>query len=211
MNVRDRIVELRRVSARDLAPSPKNWRKHPKPQRDAMRGLLAEIGYAGALLARQTDAGLMLIDGHLRAELTSDQEVPVLILDVDEREADLILATYDPIGAMATANAADLDALLRDVDPGSEALQALLVDVAERSGVVPPAANGSDLALEWAGMPEFVNPQLAARQITISFLDAAAVDAFSACIGQQITAETKSLWFPPRDRGAHTELAYSAS
>ncbi len=76
MHLRDRILELRRVPAKELAPHPKNWRSHPKRQQEALRGVLAEIGYADALLARETPDGLQLIDGHLRAELTPDQAVP---------------------------------------------------------------------------------------------------------------------------------------
>ena len=45
--------------------------------------------------------GLMLIDGHLRAETTPDQVVPVLVLDVNEAEANKLLATLDPLAAMA--------------------------------------------------------------------------------------------------------------
>ena len=44
MQIRDRIVELRRVPARSLIPHPRNWRKHPKAQADALRGVLAEVG-----------------------------------------------------------------------------------------------------------------------------------------------------------------------
>jgi hypothetical protein len=81
IRIRDRIRELRRVRASELVLNPKNWRRHPKAQVDALRGLLAEIGYADALLARElVDGRLMLIDGHLRAETTPDAEVPVLVL-----------------------------------------------------------------------------------------------------------------------------------
>jgi hypothetical protein len=100
--IRDRIVELRRLLARDLVPNPRNWRRHPKAQAAALRGLLAEVGYADALLGRELpDGRVMLIDGHLRAETTPDQAVPVLILDVDEDEANKILATLDPLAGMA--------------------------------------------------------------------------------------------------------------
>ena len=89
MQIRDRIKELRRVKATELRPNPANWRTHPVAQQDALRGVLAEIGYADALLARETDDGeLVLIDGHLRAETTPDVMVPVLVLDVDEAEAE---------------------------------------------------------------------------------------------------------------------------
>src|SRR5208282_2448060 len=96
--IRDRIREFRRVQAKGLLPNPKNWRRHPKAQRDALRGLLNEIGYADALLVRElSDGRLMTIDGHLRAETTPDMEVPVLILDVTAEEADKLLLTLDPL------------------------------------------------------------------------------------------------------------------
>ena len=75
MQIRDRIKELRRVPASELIPNPKNWRTHPVGQQDALRGVLAEVGYADALIARETPEGLMLVDGHLRAETTPDSKV----------------------------------------------------------------------------------------------------------------------------------------
>ncbi len=50
MEIRDRIKGLRRVPASSLRTNPLNWRTHPAAQRDALRGALAEIGYASALL-----------------------------------------------------------------------------------------------------------------------------------------------------------------
>jgi ParB-like chromosome segregation protein Spo0J len=102
MKIRDRIRELRRVQASDLVPHPGNWRVHGKAQTAALKGLLAEIGYADALLARELpDGNLLLIDGHLRRDSTPNQEVPVLILDVTEAEANKILLTLDPLAGMA--------------------------------------------------------------------------------------------------------------
>src|SRR6266404_5576577 len=69
IKIRDRIVELRRVPARELRPNPKNWRSHPAAQQDALKGLLAELGYCDAVIARPLpDGSLQLIDGHLRCE-----------------------------------------------------------------------------------------------------------------------------------------------
>ena len=139
MKIRDRIRELRRVPASELLPNPKNWRTHPKAQQDALRGVLAEVGMADAVLARELpDGSLMLIDGHLRAETAADAKVPVLILDVDGAEADKILATLDPLAAMADSDAAKLDELLRNVDTGSEALQQLIASTASEAGLYQP-------------------------------------------------------------------------
>ena len=76
---RDRVVELRRVRAGELLDHPRNWRTHPKRQREAIRSVLTEIGYADALIAREQDGRLVLIDGHLRRSLHPDQVVPVLV------------------------------------------------------------------------------------------------------------------------------------
>jgi ParB-like chromosome segregation protein Spo0J len=139
VNIRDRIKELRRVPAGDLRPNPKNWRTHPKEQADALRGTLAEIGFAGAVLARELpDGTLELIDGHLRAETAGDAAVPVLVLDVTEAEADKLLATLDPLAAMATVDAGKLEELLATVETDSEALRAMMDGLASEAGITSP-------------------------------------------------------------------------
>jgi DNA modification methylase len=125
--IRDRIVDLRRVAARELVPNPRNWRRHPARQSAALRGLLQEIGYADALLVREMpDGSLMLIDGHLRAATTPDQLVPVLVLDVDEGEANKLLATLDPLAAMAETDKLAFKDLAGFVQTDSAELRELL-------------------------------------------------------------------------------------
>ena len=125
--IRDRIQQLRRVPAVLLHPHPKNWRTHPLHQRDAVRDLLIEIGYAAALLARELpDGSLELIDGHLRAEITPDIDLPVLIVDLDDAETAKLLALHDPLSAMAGTDEEALTDLLAEVETQSEALQTAL-------------------------------------------------------------------------------------
>jgi hypothetical protein len=108
--------------ARDLLPNPKNWRRHPKAQSDALRGLLTEIGYADALLARELPNGqLMLIDGHLRKDTTPDAQLPVLVLDLNAEEADKLLLTLDPLAALAESDTERNSALLQSVKTDSPA------------------------------------------------------------------------------------------
>ena len=132
MNVRDRVMELRRVRASELRRNPRNWRRHPAAQAAALAGMFQEVGFAGAVLARQCeDGGLELVDGHLRAETMGDEEVPVLVLDLTKEESAAVLATYDPLGAMAETDDAARDALLADVISSSEAVQAMLAETRE--------------------------------------------------------------------------------
>jgi hypothetical protein len=157
MKIKNRVKELRIVPASELLPNPKNWRTHPDAQKNALRGILAEVGMADACLARELpDGSLMLIDGHLRAETVADAKVPVLILDVTEAEADKILATLDPLAAMADSDAAKLDELLRNVDTGSEALQQMMAATAAQAGLYDTL--GGDPTDEGAEGEESENP-----------------------------------------------------
>lgn len=137
MKIRDRIKSLRRVKASEILPHPKNWRVHPPEQQDALRGVLAEIGWAGAALVRETKDGLQFIDGHARGDVAGDTKIPVLVLDVTEEEANKILATHDPLASMATADEQALGELLAQIDTESEALQEMLDGLAEGFGDVP--------------------------------------------------------------------------
>jgi len=126
MQIRDRIRELRRVPARELRPHPRNWRTHSDRQRDVLRGVLAEVGYADALLARELpDGSLELIDGHLRAETTPEMLVPVLVLDVDEAEAAKLLATLDPLASLAGSSRDVLAEILAETTTNNGALQTM--------------------------------------------------------------------------------------
>ncbi len=146
MHIRDRIKELRRVRASELAPNPRNWRTHPKAQQDALRGVLAEVGYADALLARELpDGRLELVDGHLRAETTPDAIVPVLVLDVDEAEAVKILLTHDPLAALAEADTERLRALIEDSDFESPSVIEMLAQLEEElTGATNSFANSDE-------------------------------------------------------------------
>jgi len=130
MQIRDRVKELRRVRASELVPNPRNWRTHPDAQRDALRGVLAEVGYADALLARELpDGRLELVDGHLRAETTPDALVPVLVLDVNEEESLKIMLTHDPLTALAEADAEKLSDLLGDCEMQNPQVMRMLADL----------------------------------------------------------------------------------
>jgi hypothetical protein len=136
MKIRDRIKELRRVKASELRPNPRNWRSHPQAQQDALRGVLAEVGWADAALAREEPGGdLVLLDGHLRGDVAGDEEIPVLVLDVTAEEGDKILATLDPLAAMAEADGQKLGELLASIETENEGLQSVLDGLASEHGI----------------------------------------------------------------------------
>lgn len=133
--IQDRIVELRRVPASSLTPHPLNWRSHPQNQQKIVRQLLQGIGFAGALLVRElVDGTLQLIDGHLRAEIASDAEVPVLILNLSDKETELLLLTFDAVGGVAKTDEVALqkltDSLTDELGQYDDLLRKLRLDCA---------------------------------------------------------------------------------
>lgn len=138
MQIRNRIKELRILQPGEYDPNPRNWRAHPQQQRDALRGILADIGIADTLVAyysARAEGRLVLIDGHERA--TVEAAWPALILDVTDEEADKLLATLDPLAAMAETQGDKLEQLLADVSTDSPALAQMLTNLAESAGIVP--------------------------------------------------------------------------
>jgi hypothetical protein len=143
---RDRIVDFRRVPANELVPNPNNWRTHGDDQIAALRGALSEIGVIGAAIAyeRKSDKALVLIDAHARCDELGTDPIPVLVVDLDEHEANMALATFDPLGQMAGADARKLDELLREVNTGDAALASMLSELAAEAGAIPADTTAGD-------------------------------------------------------------------
>jgi hypothetical protein len=123
---RNRIRRHARVRAGDLVPHELNPRLHNEVQRQALRALYDEVGFARSLLAYELpDGRLKLIDGHLRASLDPDQLVDVEVLDVSDAEARTLLLAIDPLAQLADNEARTLAELRALVEPGSAAVRGI--------------------------------------------------------------------------------------
>ena len=158
----DRIRGLARVPGSRLRAADENFRVHDARQRKVLKGLLAEVGIIGAVLAWVPDdmaraalrssqdfaawlAGydgpLQLVDGHMRAEELRGQAIPVFVTDLSRAEAAKALATFDAVGDLAGRDAQKLAALLEDVGRGSEeGTEELLAALREAPKAEPPPA-----------------------------------------------------------------------
>jgi hypothetical protein len=174
---KDRILRLDRVKSSELAQNPKNWRTHPEAQQAAMRGVLSEIGWTDALIARQLpDGTLELIDGHLRASVDPDEVVPVLIVDVTEEESDKLLTILDPLTAMAGVDSGKLADLLNSVSFDTAGMNVLLeslqvqcteLTLSEIANATPLElpADDSDPTEEVVASSDFVNMSFPVTQL----------------------------------------------
>jgi hypothetical protein len=96
-----------------------------KAQRAALREVRDPVGYVAQLIDNQRIGHV--VDGHLRVALAISRGepcLPVLYVDLCEGEERLVLASLDPLAAMATTDEARLRELLAEVSVESEALAA---------------------------------------------------------------------------------------
>lgn len=136
---KNRIVGSGEETPDQLLANPKNFRRHPKHQQDALRGVLNEVGWVQDVIVNRTTGHL--VDGHLRVELAlrdGAASVPVKYVELTEAEEALILATLDPISALAFSDRDTLESLLREVSTGEAAVQHMLADFAQKEGIIAP-------------------------------------------------------------------------
>jgi hypothetical protein len=117
------LKRLEWIAPETLQDNPRNWRRHPAPQKRALRKLVERVGWAGALLYNERTG--RLVDGHLRRDLAVQagvSSVPVLVGDWSEEEEKIILASLDPIAMMAQQDKDSFLALLDEIDAQNRAI-----------------------------------------------------------------------------------------
>ena len=131
---RSRIVGQAELDPATVLPNPLNWRTHPRAQQAALVGVLDEVGWVQQVIINRRTG--RLVDGHLRVEAArsrGEPTVPVLYVDLDEAEEALVLATLDPIAAMARIDAELTAAVLAQARTDTPAVEALLAAVARQA------------------------------------------------------------------------------
>jgi hypothetical protein len=120
------------VAPDQLLANPKNFRVHPRHQQDALKGVLSEVGWVQDVIVNvRTNT---VVDGHLRVMLAlrhNEPTIPVKYVDLSQAEEDLVLATLDPIAALAGTDSAKLSELLDTVSAQDEALLTMLADLSD--------------------------------------------------------------------------------
>ena len=138
---RNRISGSGTLKVTDALANPLNFRVHPAQQRQALETSLDNVGWVQQVVVN-TQTG-NLIDGHLRvalAEQRGESELPCLFVELSEDEERLVLASLDPIAAMASADREKLSQLLASIQSEDEAVRGLLERIAQQEHLDLPAA-----------------------------------------------------------------------
>lgn len=199
VDIRSRIVGHGEEAPDQLLANPANWRIHPKAQQDAMKGILDQVGWVQSVIVNKRTGHL--VDGHLRVSLALREDlptVPVAYVDLSPEEEALVLATLDPLAALAVTDKDKLAELLAEVSTDSAELTAVLSNLGnDGSGMT-----ATERLAEWAGMPEFTqDDQTSWKQVIVHFNTPEDLEAFAKLVGQTLTPKTRSIWFPEAEIG----------
>lgn len=129
---RNRIVRTAEDDPQQLLANPANYRRHPKDQQEALAEVLGEVGWVQDVIVNETTGHV--IDGHLRVELAirrGERSIPVKYVQLSEAEERKVLATFDPISALARTDSDALAELTEDMAFESAALTQMLSNLVE--------------------------------------------------------------------------------
>lgn len=127
---RNRITGHGEEAPDQLLANPRNWRVHPKAQQEALAAVLDQVGWVQDVIVNQRTGHI--VDGHARIALAISKlepTVPVVYIDLDEAEERLILASLDPLSAMATTDHDAMRELLAEISVDDDALLAMFEKV----------------------------------------------------------------------------------
>ena len=159
---RSRIVGHGEENPDQLLANPANWRIHPKAQQAALSSVLSEVGWVQSGIVNQRTGNL--VDGHLRVSLAlqnNEPSIPVAYVDLSADEEALVLATIDPIGAMAAKDEEKLAELITGLSSGNQDLNSFL------EGLAPAAESSSNPYTDKIEIPQY---EITGEQVDLSEL-----------------------------------------
>lgn len=178
----------RRVRLGDLAPWQRNPRRIGAAAAARLRDSFEHYGQV-ELLAVGPD--LQLYNGHQRLKVLSEQYGPDHELEVRQSSRALTEREREKLTIYLHRGAAgefDLELLLKDWN----------LDDLDSWGF-PDLNTPADALDEWQDMPEFDGKPRQHHELIVFFASAEHLAAFAELVQQQVTAETVSIWYPPRE------------
>jgi hypothetical protein len=152
---RNSIVRYGDEAPDQLLAHPLNPKIHPRGQQEALSGAIGELGWIAPVIVNETTGHV--IDGHARIGLAisrREASVPVAYVRLTPEQEQLALVTFDPIGAMAATDTANLDALLQEVRTDDAALRSALRGLADDNGLAwggdPPPGEAPEAEVDRA-------------------------------------------------------------
>ena len=149
MIYKTRIKGYANVAPDQLLANPKNFRLHPKHQQEVLSNVLSTVGIVQNVIVNETTGHV--IDGHLRIALAlrnDEQTVPVTIVELSQEEEDIIMASFDPIGALANNDKEKFEELLSEIETDNQVLNDFFAHSSADMGISDAPIDNPELQLD---------------------------------------------------------------
>jgi hypothetical protein len=222
----------------ELIPFDRNSRTHSEAQVAQIAASIMEYGFTNPVLIDEANTiiageGRVLAARKLKLEavpciilsgLTAAQKAAYVIADnklalnsgwdtekllaelgnLVDLDFDINLTGFNEVEAIELS--ADLDLDIPDViEDGAASPDEGMPAPSSTTSSQPNPGEQKD----WSGMPEYNQPDAGPfRTMLVHFNDQAAVDAFAALVGQNITDKTKYVWYPKQEKTAAPGQVY---
>lgn len=199
---------------KDLTPDPRNARKHTPRNVGMIEAALGEVGAARSIVI--DEAGVVLA-GNATIEAAAAAGIErVQVVDADgetiiavrrrglTEEQKAKLALYDNRASeLAEWDAGVLAGLAEELDLDRLFFPHEIAKLLEQAGT-----EIIDTAELWKGMPEFEYSPKAFKSIAVHFANEGDYEAFARLINQTLTAQTRYIWYPYREKDDLKDLRY---
>ena len=204
-------MTTRKARISDLTPDHANANKGTERGRYALEASLRKYGAGRSILL---DKNGRIVAGNKTAEVAADVGIDdVIIVETDGtkivavKRTDLDIDSPEGRGLAYADNRAgelslewDAEQVLADLNAGVD-LSGLFFDF-ELDKILGRQGEDFDPNAEWQGMPEFQQEDVfgAVATIKVHFATEKDVEDFSKLIGQNVTVESKFIWYPKQER-----------
>lgn len=205
MEAKSFVAEL--IDTQDLKPHPRNYQQHPDYQlRHIIKSIETHGFYRNVVVAKDNTilAGHGVVEAATRLGIT---QIPVHRVDLmpDDTKALQILTGDNEINNLAVVNDRMLTELLKEIalDDTAGLIGSGFDEnqLATLAMITRPAheIKDKDEAAEWLGMPDLEIEKPSIRLI-VHFDNETDREEFAKLIGYKFTENTKSIWYPQRER-----------
>lgn len=189
----------------ELHAHKRNYREHPDDQIKHLQESLKTFGvYRNIVVAKDNT----ILAGHgvvSAAKKSGIKRIPVFRLNVgaNDRRAIKLLVADNEIEHLAEQSDRQLADLLKELKETDDLLGTGFDEMMVANFLMTTRAESEiatiDEAAHWIGMPEYVGEKRFPFLI-VSFRSDKARQAFARLLKIEITAKTKSIWYPPEQR-----------
>jgi hypothetical protein len=203
------------IDTQDLKPHPRNYQQHPDYQlRHIIKSIETHGFYRNVVVAKDNTilAGHGVVEAATRLGIT---QIPVHRVDLmpDDTKALQILTGDNEINNLAVVNDRMLTELLKEIalDDTAGLIGSGFDEnqLATLAMITRPAheIKDKDEAAEWLGMPDLEIEKPSIRLI-VHFDNETDREEFAKLIGYKFTENTKSIWYPQRERDDVTSVEF---